>query len=200
MAEPYGWDVIEACEELYILDGLTFEQVAERSGVAMATLKRWSAESQPSWPERRREYRQAQVSVRRGVMLAKAKLIGSVLKTEDPQKAYAFASLVNTGKTIEEEARERSAVLQPVNIGDAVEAAVDLSDPKEMAAALKQAVNSKMIQMLSQPGALTIAGIKELQQALGLLEKLRGQGESNEAGKAAPSAETIREWHEMLGL
>lgn len=199
MAEPYGWDVIEACEELYILDGLTFEQVAERSGVAVATLKRWSADSQPSWSERRREYRQAQVSIRRGVTLAKAKLIGSVLETEDPQKAYAFASLVNTGKAIEDESRERIAALQPVSMEDAVSTA-NYSDPQEMAAALSQAVNSKMSQMLSQPGALTIAGIKELQQALALLEKLRGQGESNETAKAAPSAETIKEWHAMLGL
>ena len=82
MAEPYGWDTIEACEELYILDGLSFEQVAEKSGVAVATLKRWSGDSEPSWPERRREYRQAQVSVRRGVMLAKAKLIGSLVKSQ----------------------------------------------------------------------------------------------------------------------
>ena len=152
-----------------------------------------------SWPERRREYRQAQVSVRRGVMLAKAKLIGSVLETEDPQKAYAFASLVNTGKAIEDEARERAAALQPVSVEEAVSPA-NYSDPQEMAAALSQAVNSKISQMLGQPGALTIAGIKELQQALALLEKLRGQGESNETAKAAPSAETIKEWHAMLGL
>lgn len=199
MAEAYGWDTIEACEELYILDGLTFEQVAERSGVAVATLKRWSVESQPSWPERRREYRQAQVTVRRGVMLAKAKLISSVLESEDPQKAYAFTSLVNTGKAIEDEARERAAALQPVSVADAVNTA-DYSNPQEMAAALSQAVNSKISQMLSQPGALTVGGIKELQQALGLLEKLRGQSYSNEAEKAAPSAETIKEWHEILGL
>lgn len=199
MAEPYGWDVIEACEELYILDGLTFEQVAERSGVAVPTLKRWSADSQPSWSERRREYRHAQVSVRRGVMLAKAKLIGSVLESEDPQKAYAFASLVSSGKAIEDEARERAAALQPLSVEDAVSTA-NYSDPQEMAAALSQAVNSKISQMLGQPGALTIAGIKELQQALALLEKLRGQGESNETAKAAPSAETIKEWHAMLGL
>ena len=199
MAEPYGWDTTCACEELYILDGLSFEQVAEKSGVAVATLKRWSADAQPSWPERRREYRQAQVSVRRGVMLAKAKLIGSVLESEDPQKAYAFASLVSTGKAIEDEARERTAALQPVNVADAVSGA-DYSKPQEMVVALSQAVNSKISQMLGQPGALTIAGIKELQQALALLEKLRGQGESNETAKAAPSAETIKEWHAMLGL
>lgn len=199
MAEAYGWDTIEACEELYILDGLTFEQVAERSGVAVATLKRWSAESQPSWPERRREYRQAQVSVRRGVMLAKAKLIGSVLESEDPQKAYAFASLVNTGKAIEEEARERAAALQPLSVADAVNTA-DYSNPQEMVAALRQAVNSKISQMLSQPGALTIGGIKELQQAMALLERLVSQAGEGEAEKAAPSAETIREWHEILGL
>lgn len=199
MAEAYGWDTIEACEELYILDGLTFEQVAERSGVAVATLKRWSAESQPSWPERRREYRQAQVTVRRGVMLAKAKLISSVLESEDPQKAYAFASLVNTGKAIEDEARERAAALQPVSVADAVNTA-DYSNPQEMAVALRQAVNSKISQMLSQPGALTIGGIKELQAAMTLLERLVSQAGDGETEKAAPSAETIREWHEILGL
>ena len=199
MAEAYGWDTIEACEELYILDGLTFEQVAEKSGVAVATLKRWSSESAPNWPERRKEYRRAQVSIRRGVMLAKAKLIGSVLENENPQTAYAFSSLVTAGKVIEEEARERAAALQPVSVEDAVTTA-DYSNPQEMAAALSQAVNSKISQMLSQPGALTIGGIKELQQALVLLEKLRGQSDSNAMERTAPSAETIREWHEMLGL
>ena len=31
--EAYSWEIREAAEELYIIDGLTFEQVAERTGV-----------------------------------------------------------------------------------------------------------------------------------------------------------------------
>ena len=198
MAEPYGWDTIEACEELYILDGLTFEQVAEKSGVAVATLKRWSADSQPGWPERRREYRQAQVSVRRGVMLAKAKLIGSVLESEDPQKAYAFASLVNTGKVIEDEARERTAALQPVSFNETAAAAMNLSDPLERAELMRQAVSSAILQMLSEPGALTIAGIGKLKEGMKMLEELYGQ--AGDGKRAVPDAAEIRQWHAMLGL
>lgn len=164
--ESYSWETIEAAEELYILDGCTFEQVAQRTGVSTSQLKRWSAEATPTWPERRREYRQAQVSVRRGVMLAKAKLIESVIAEEDPQKAYAFSSLVGSGQVIETEARARTAD-RPASAPD-----VPAGEPCDMVTGLKTALQLKMAALIQQPGAITLTAIKELQQAMALLEQL----------------------------
>lgn len=170
MPEAYGWDTIEQAEELYIIDGLTFDQVAERTGVSVSQLKRWSADSTPTWPERRREYRTAQVSVRRGVMLAKARLIESVIESEDPQKCYAFGALVSSSKQIEAEARERAAV-QAVDqalqqpIGELV---AEVTDPIE---ALREAVRLRVAGLVQAPGTLTLAAVKELLQAMEMLER-----------------------------
>lgn len=191
MPEAYGWDTIETAEELYILDGLTFEQVAERTGVSISQLKRWSADSTPSWPDRRREYRSAQTSVRRGVMLAKAKLIESVIDTEDAQKAYAFGSLVNSGLVIDREARERIATAPgpsaPQPIGELV---AEVTDP---IAALREAVKLRTAAMLQVPGGITIAAVKELMQVMELLEKKAAtRGEGKEAMTPDQLQEEIR--------
>ena len=41
---------------------------------------------------------------------AKARLIESVIESEDPQKCYAFGALVSSGKQIEAEARDTSSI------------------------------------------------------------------------------------------
>ena len=190
MPEPYGWDTIEQAEELYIIDGLTFDQVAERTGVSVSQLKRWSADSTPTWPERRREYRTAQVSVRRGVMLAKARLIESVIESEDPQKAYAFGALVSSSKQIEAEARERAAaqavdqaLQQP--IGDLV---AEVTDPIE---ALREAVRLRVAGLVQAPGTLTLAAVKELLQAMEMLER-RAAPKDVGGGPVALTAEQLQ--------
>ena len=196
MPESYGWETIEAACELYIIDGLTFEQTATRTGVSVAQLKRWSSDSAPTWPERRREYRQAQVSVRHGVMLAKAKLIEAVLDTQDPQKAFAFNSLVSAGRAINEEARERAAAA-PAPVAPALPELPD--QPVDVIEALGKALNTRIGTLLSQPGAITLTAIKELQQALALLEKLKaetlgaeGKNQGTSAGISEETINTIR--------
>ena len=110
--ESYSWEVREAAEELYIIDGRTYEQVAEATGVSISQLKRWGMDSTPTWTDRRKEFRQAETSIRHGVMIAKAKLITSVITTEDPQKAYAFSALVNSGRVIDQDRREALEAVQ----------------------------------------------------------------------------------------
>ena len=194
MPESYGWETIEAACELYIIDGLTFEQTAARTGVSVAQLKRWSSDSAPTWPERRREYRQAQISVRRGVMLAKARLIESVIDSEDPQKAFAFNSLVSAGRAIDEEARERAA-----GAPAPTPAAPVLPDqPVDVIQALGRALNTRIGTLLSQPGAITLTAIKELQQAMALLEKLKAETLGTEGKNQGASAATIDQLRDAI--
>ena len=158
--------------------------------MSVSQLTRWSADSTPTWPERRREYRTAQVSVRRGVMLAKARLIESVIESEDPQKAYAFGALVSSSKQIEAEARERAAaqaadqaLQQP--IGDLV---AEVTDPIE---ALREAVRLRVAGLVQAPGTLTLAAVKELLQAMEMLER-RAAPKEAEGGPVALTAEQLQ--------
>lgn len=196
--ESYSWEIREQAEELYIIDGRTYEQVAEASGVSASQLKRWGTESEPSWSERRREYRQAQASVRRNVMLAKAKLIESVIESEDPQKAFAFNSLVSAGKALDLEARERAAG-QAV-MACAIPVDTTASDPVDVLTALSSAMTRKIGDLLAQPGAITLTAIKEVQQGLALLEKLQAKTATTDKKERQLDAAQIKELREQFGL
>jgi transposase-like protein len=199
MPEPYSWETREQAEELYIIDGLTYEQVAERTGVSLSQLKRWGGES--TWVERRREYRQAQTTIRRGVTLAKAKAVNSLLETVDPQTAYAFASLVSSGKIIEQEARENRIAASPVPAIGSIERPIKTAE--DAVAALQEAVEKKINIMLTQPGAVSLSGIKEMQQAMQMLDQLKTkykpEGETAQSsGLSDEAAESIRK--RILGM
>ncbi len=200
MPEAYGWDTIEQAEELYIIDGLTFDQVAERTGVSVSQLKRWSADSTPTWPERRREYRTAQVSVRRGVMLAKARLIESVIESEDPQKAYAFGALVSSGKIIEAEAQQRTAAVP----GPAeAQPLAEIATPQQAVEALQLALQRKIGLMLHSPNEMTLPAIKDVKATMDMIEQLRTKYQPEETvirkgGLTDEAAEAIR--RQILGL
>lgn len=201
--ESYSWEIRETAEELYIIDGLTYDEVAGRTSVSVSQLKRWGTESMPTWSERRREYRQAQTSVRRGVMLAKAKLIESVIQSEDPQKAYAFSALVGSGKTIDQEARERAAAQNTVPDMPDMAGAQKITSAAEAVAALQAAVQNKINSMVTRPGELSFAAIKDTKAALEMIEQLQNKYVPTEetvasGGLSDDAAEIIR--RQILGL
>ena len=108
-------------------------------------------------------------------MLAKAKAVNALLTTMDPQTAYAFASLVSSGKIIEQEARDsRVGVAQTDPAMGTIERPVKTAE--DAVAALQEAVERKINAMLTQPGAVSLAGVKEMQQALEMIEKLKAKG------------------------
>ena len=175
--ESYSWEVREAAEELYIIDGRTYEQVAESTGVSISQLKRWGMESVPTWSDRRKEYRQAQTSVRRNVMLAKAKLIESVLDSQDPMKAFAFGAIVKSGAAIDKEAKERSQLApQPDQEARPTDQpAAGIMTAADAVTALQLAVQGKINNMLTRPGDLSFAAIKDTKAALEMIEQLQSK-------------------------
>ena len=206
--ESYSWEVRESAEELYIIDGRTYEQVAESTGVSISQLKRWGMDSEPTWTDRRKEYRQAQTSVRRNVMLAKAKLIKSVLDSQDPMKAFAFNSLVKSGQSLDEEARARVQVEagQPQGPGEApAEGGVPaIRTAADAVAAMQLAVQNKINNMLTRPGDLSFAAIKDTKAALEMIEQLQSkyvpadEEAAAKGGLSDDAAEVIR--RQILGL
>lgn len=203
--ESYSWEVREAAEELYIIDGRTYEQVAEATRVSISQLKRWAMDSTPSWTDRRREYRQAQTSLRRNVMLAKAKLIESVINSEDPMKAFAFNSLVKSGQALDDEARASRGGGQAAHETTAQPAdETAISTPADAVAALQRAVQGKINNMLTRPGDLSFAAIKDTKAALEMIENMKskyvpaGEDTEGKGGLSDEAAEVIR--RQILGL
>ena len=102
MAKEISWEIREQAEELYIVDGKTFNEVAEITGVSVAQLKRWGAgfpdpddpeRKSSSWTDRRKEYRQQFADIQRDTTKLRQKLLRQALNTLDPQQVYAAVRL-----------------------------------------------------------------------------------------------------------
>jgi len=91
MAKEIDWDIRERAEELYIVDGLTFDQVSRETGVSVTQLKNWSGAE--GWREKREEYRVSRRSIRSTVTKLRKQLATDALSTSDPQKVFAFIRL-----------------------------------------------------------------------------------------------------------
>ena len=171
MPMEISWEIRERAEGLYIIDGLTYEQVAERTGVSVTQLKRWGSDA--DWTEQKKEYRRELSDLRRGVVQLRAKLLRKVLDSPsaDPQDVYAFAR-------IEQVAAASSARIQrtpqEVVVPEACEART-IRTPEDAVAALTEALSKKINAMLSSPDAIDLSGIKDAKQCMELIDKMRSQ-------------------------
>ncbi len=181
MPEAYGMEIRERAEELFIVDGQTYEQVAVATGVSVSQLKRWGDERE--WTEKRREYRGAIGEIKRNTMLLRKNLVAKALTSLNPQDVYAFARLeAATSRGSGEDTPSLSAPDGPMReiktAGDAVNA-------------LQDALALKLNEMLSQPAALSLAGVRDMKKCLDLLDELhkRYRPEEIAAGKGGVSEE-----------
>ena len=91
MVEAYDWSIRERAEQLYVIDGRTYAEVAELTGVSVSQLKRWGKDG--GWTENRMEYRSALGDIRRKTVLLRRDLLEKAIDSKDPQNVYAFAAL-----------------------------------------------------------------------------------------------------------
>ena len=174
------FELRERAEELYVIDGLSLEQVSKATGVIERTLSNWSTEG--GWKDLRAEYREAIRGIRRYTVLIKLKLIKDAMTTLDPQKIYAFAALERAvkGGSDEESIPASDAETRKIRTAeDAVEA-------------LQEAVQQKLNMMLSRPNVISLAGIRDMKKALELLEQMRPATKKQETAKKQLDPETLR--------
>jgi len=195
MPREYSWEVRERAEELYIVDGLTYEQVAAQTGVSVSQIQRWAKEG--GWPEKRRELRQALSDIKRKMVLLRLRYIDKALKSLDNQAAYAVARLEDVA------ARASGRAAQ----GSEPEPALperEIKTPAEAIAALEEAVQRKLNRMLA--GDVSLAGIRDMKKALELIEEMKkrhagpasGGMEGERKGLSDEAVEEIRQ--KILGL
>ena len=194
MGQEYSWEVRERAEELYIVEGQTFEQVAQVTGVSISQLKRWSEAD--GWPKRKREYRQALNGIKRDTVALRQRLVAQALQSLNPQDIYAMVRLESLAARIKGRVLEEAAPV-PENL----EPRCPIRTPQDAVSALEEVAERRLHGLLAQPEGLKLSVIKELKQALDLIGELKGKyhaGAEAQRGLTDAAVEEIR--RKILGV
>jgi transposase-like protein len=212
--QEYSFEVRQQAYDLYVMGGLTFEQVAQATGVSVSQLKRWSAEEKEwaekrgetgqNWPEARNEFRLAQGSAPRQAVLLRALLISRALESRGEFKQVLAAAMWEKTQNTSRGASAPASTDKPASTLDPIGAeAIFIRTPQEAVAALEDLVSRKINQLATQPGQLTFQAAKDLKQTLALIEELKVKYQPDAKTGQAPglsdeAADAIR--RQILGV
>lgn len=179
-------EMVWQAQELYCIGRLSYRQVAEELGVHESTLKRWG--KQWDWRDKREEYARAQAEMRGDLVLARAKLIKDLLVDGDPVVGFAVAKLEDLALKQAAAQRERRQLAQ------ALAPRREINTPADTADALKEAVEIKLGRLLSQPDDVDLKAVKNIKEALELIDIMEAKDDKPKSGKGltAEEAEEIR--------
>jgi hypothetical protein len=195
-----GWEhppeTVWQAQELYCVDRLSFDRVAEITGVSATTLKGWA--DKYGWREKREEIAKAESEIRINVIKGRHKvlerLVGATSGMEASQLSFAVSALESLAMKQQEAARAgkilEQATAQPADI----RSAADIPN------ALEEAVRLKLGMLLADPGQVDFKAIKDIKQAMDYLAQLRPKDESapKARGLTLESANEIR--RKILGI
>jgi transposase len=187
------FEIRDQAEEMYIADGLTLEQISQELGVSVQAIKQWSVKY--GWKEKRIEYQESIGQIKRDTQLLRKRLVAKALESLDPRDVYSFARIeAIAGKEQGAGSREEGAWSGEEGAGRKIETAAEAVE------ALQEVIQTKINVMLSQPGAISLSNVKELKQAMELVEEMRAKAAPEESKAKSLTAEAIREIREQLGL
>ncbi|WP_035238134.1 hypothetical protein [Desulfobacter vibrioformis] len=186
MAEAYPLDTRLDARCLYVVDGMTYDQVSTATGVSVSQLKKWGSDE--GWTARRREYRDAQVSIRENTVLLRAGLLKNALTTKDAQDVYAVAAMEKIAIALE---KIKPGAADPArDVPD-----VNFNDPASMVDALWGAIEHRAARMINSPDTMDLKQIQAGLKAWGDMKRQYATKEdtgSKQKGFDADQAELIR--------
>ena len=197
MAEAIDLETRQWAAQLWIEEGRTYESVSAITGVSVGALKKWAAEE--GWPERRGELRQSLRDIRRDQMKLRSALLKNALTSLNPQDVFAVTSLEGMLARAQGKAGDAGAAapIAPENLHE-------IKTPQQAIDAMQDAIERKLNGMLAG-GDISLQGIRDMKQAMELLEKMKVQyapaeasGEGKQRGLSEEAAEDIRK--KILGL
>ena len=159
------------CQDLYCVDRLTFEGASARTGVSVATLKRWSDKF--DWRAKREELAQAESQIRADTYLARQKMLAKVIEGGGALEAFAVAKL----ETLALDQARFKLETAP----QAAQEAVTIETEAQAATHLEKALGAKLGALLAEPSRLDLKTIRDLRAALALVAEMRAA----EAGPAS---------------
>lgn len=195
----YSFEIKEQARELYVVDGLTLDQVAEAINVDRTTLARWS--SKYGWRRAQQDFQADLDEIRANTIKLRKKVIGKVLASlsgdgeVDPQKIYAVSSL--EGATAKLIGGGGSA-----SVESAPEIVREINTAADAVDALQEAVELKLNKMLSSPDAINLQGVKDIKGALDMIEdmKKRYKADSKDKSKGLSDEGAAEIRRKILGL
>lgn len=110
MPTEIDWETRQRAEELYVLEGLTYEEVSRRTGVSVNQLQRWGAPDKGGWVERRKQRREALADIRRYEIEAVRGLMERAAQSLDPQMVYAARAM--SARLLKEDSEDRREKLK----------------------------------------------------------------------------------------
>jgi len=194
MGQEYSFEVIERAEQLYCVDGQTFEAVATLTGVAASTLKRWAEKY--GWPAKKEEIRQAMASIRANTIKLRARLIENCMSTLNAMDAFAVASLEGMAqKAAQLAAKGQAAQASPEKLRP-------IRTDEDAVAALEEAVQMRLNSILSDPQRVSLPALRDIKGVLDLLREMRaktaGSADPASTGLTPEAADEIR--RKILGV
>lgn len=192
MAEEIPWEIREDAYNLYVTDGLTYEQVAQRTGVSLSQLKRWGQAE--GWADAKKEYREALAGIRRDTVKLRAGLLKKALDSKEPQDVYAFAAIERV------EASRKSGSVDHVPVSQ--EKLKSIQTPQDAVSALQEVVELKLNRLLASPEAMDLSEINGIKKSLELIEQMKQkyEPETEQDEPKTLDAEAIRNIREQLRL
>lgn len=197
MGREHPPETVFRAQELYCVDRMTFAQVAQATGVAESTLKRWS--DTYSWQAKRNEIAQAEAEIRADFVLARSKMLKALIESKDAQTGFAVASLEGLALKQAEAIRQGRQAESIATV--AVKPLREIKSQADIVDALEEALNLRTARILSDPSLVDLKTVRELQQAIELVQGLRkgaDKGAKRQKGLTPETAESMR--RQILGV
>ena len=162
MGQEHAPETVWKAQELYCSDRLSFVKVAEITGVADSTLRRWA--DMYGWREKREEIAKAEADIRADKVLARAKTVKALLDKPSANMAFAVSALESQAM------KEAEAARMMVDRAAQEDAqAVVIDSPVAAVLALRKAIEQKLTLLLTRPEAVDLKAVQEIQKCLALL-------------------------------
>lgn len=92
--------------EMFINQGMTYEEVARQTGISLSTLKQWGTEG--DWFKERQEFESRFLQMTSGIDQRIIDQIAKAARSQEPQDFYAIGNLVSTRAKITSTFRGRA--------------------------------------------------------------------------------------------
>ncbi|MHC1753799.1 hypothetical protein [Humidesulfovibrio sp.] len=197
MGREHPPETVFRAQELYCVDRMTFAQAAKAVGVAESTLKRWS--DTYGWQAKRDEIAQAEMDIRADFVLARSKMLKALIDSKDAQVGFAVASLESLAMKQAEAIRQGRQNENAAAI--AAQPLREIRTEADAVAALEEALNIRMGRILANPSLVDLKTVRELQQAMALVQGMRkgaDKGKARQKGLTPETTEAMR--RKILGV
>jgi len=159
---------------------LTYEAVAERTGVSVPTLKRWGKEY--GWRAKREELAKLESEIRFNTYRARAKMLAQVVAGGGALDAFAVAKLetlvLDQARFKNEQGKDQAAV------------PVEFESPAQAAELLEAALKKKLGAMIGTSETIDLKVVRDIRESFKLLSEMKDQAAVSTDKQAGLSLET----------